>query len=60
MTIDEAIKDLEDEWADDLWFYPSRERDVARLSIEALKAWRDHREGDNQPELWLLPSETKE
>lgn len=30
------------------------------LSIEALKAWQNMREGDNQPELWILPGETKE
>jgi len=59
MTIDEAFESLENEVA------LLRMRDLltranaVKLGIEALKAWQHMREGDNQPELWMLPGETE-
>ena len=58
MTIDKAIEILVDYHERLPRGFNDDYIDALKLSIEALKAWQHIREGDNQPELWELPSET--
>lgn len=60
MTLEEAIKDLEDSLAI-LWqFYPQHRKDAIRLSIQALKLIEDCRRVHCPIQDLLLPGETKE
>jgi len=60
MTIDEAIKKLENRRRK-MWgksFEPDRE--AMQLGIEALKAWKQFREGRWLSGVYKLPGETEE
>jgi len=60
MTLDEAIAINKSQIPNAMPNNPPHRLEALQLGIEALKAWQNMRAGDNQPELWTLPGETKE
>ena len=59
MKIDKAIE-IQTAMRDKTHVYTYAEINKAlSLGVEALKAWQVTREGDNQPELYILPGETE-
>jgi len=59
MTIDEAIKILEEDTGDDTFFLPSDTTEAIKLSIEALKSVRTGRKVGLHFEAKCLPGETE-
>ena len=59
ITIDEAIKEIQDEIIEPHDPVVKRRMNAFRLGIEALKKWKDFREKSHNPSLYQLPGETE-